>query len=41
MSDKSPKKSNDKKKGKTIQEKRAAKRLKNASKSAAAVPGGR
>jgi hypothetical protein len=32
MSDKSPRKSNEKKKGKTLQEKRSAKKMKNAAK---------
>jgi hypothetical protein len=34
MSDKSPRKSSEKKKGKSLQEKRAAKRMKNAAKAA-------
>ena len=38
MSDKSPRKSNEKKKGKTLQEKRAAKRMKNATKASTVVP---
>ena len=38
MSDKSPRKSNEKKKGETLQEKRAAKRMKNATKASTVVP---
>jgi hypothetical protein len=40
MSDKSPRKSNEKKKGKTLQEKRTAKRMKSATKPSPIVPNG-